>query len=154
MSVSAPLLVLLVLVIAMGVPVQAGVNASLAPFMGHPILAALTNTTVASLALIVVAVLFRVPLPSLTALSFAPWWAWTGGFLGATFVISALTLAPKLGAAAYVSTGVVGTMISSLLLDHYGLIGFKPIAITPIRVIGVLLVIAGMMLLQLKPTEA
>ena len=153
MSFSAPLLVLLVLVISMGYPVQAGVNASLSPFVGYPILAALVNTTVASLALIVMAGLFRVPLPNLAGVGLAPWWAWTGGLLGATFVFSSLLLAPKLGAAAFVSIGVVGTMISSLLLDHFGLIGYRSIAVTPIRVIGVLLVIAGMLLLQLKPAQ-
>ncbi|NQV43324.1 MAG: DMT family transporter [Rhodospirillales bacterium] len=153
MTVGATVLVMLVFVIAMGYPIQAGVNGTLAQYLGHPLLAALTNTTVASLALIVMVVLFRVPLPALANVTFAPWWAWTGGLLGATFVFSALTLAPKLGAAVFVSTGVVGTMISSLLLDHFGLIGYRPVAITPVRIMGVALVIAGMLLLQWKPSN-
>ncbi len=153
MAISATYLVLLVLVISMGYPVQAGANGTLAQYLGHPLLAALTNTVVASLALVVMAIVFRAPLPSFTGIALAPWWAWTGGLLGATFVFSALTLAPKLGAAAFVATGVVGTMISSLLLDHFGLIGYRPIAITPSRVLGTLLVIAGMVLLQWKPAE-
>ncbi len=154
MAVGTTVLVLLVLVIAMGYPVQAGVNGTLSHYLGHPLLAALTNTVVASLALLVMVVLFRVPLPSITGATFAPWWAWTGGLLGATFVFSSLTLAPKLGAAVFVSTGVVGTMISSLLLDHFGLVGYRPIAITPVRILGVCLVISGMLLLQIKPGVA
>jgi len=75
----------------------------------------------------------------------------TGGLLGATFVFTSLFIAPKLGAAVYVSTGVAGTMISSLILDHYGLIGFKPVAVTPVRALGAVLVIGGMLMLQWKP---
>ncbi len=154
MTFGATYLVLLVLVVSMGSPIQAGVNGTLAQYLGHPLLAALTNTVVASVALVVMAVLFRAPLPSLTGIALAPWWAWTGGLLGATFVFSSLTLAPKLGAASFIATGIVGTMVSSLALDHFGLIGYRPIAITPIRVLGVALVIAGMILLQWKPANS
>lgn len=147
-------LVFVVLGISMGYPVQAGVNSTLAQYLGHPLLAALTNTVVASLALVVMAVVFRTPLPGMAGITLAPWWAWTGGLLGATFVFSALTLAPKLGAASFVATGVVGTMVSSLVLDHLGLIGYRPIAVTPTRVFGAALVIAGMILLQWKPANS
>jgi len=146
------LLVVVVFVVAMGAPIQAGVNATIAQYWGHPLLAALTNTLVASLSLVVMIVLFRVPLPLMSGMTLAPWWAWTGGLIGAAFVFTGLFIAPKLGAAAYVSTGVAGTMISSLILDHYGLIGFKPVAITPVRMLGAVLVIGGMLLLQWKPS--
>ncbi|MBC8238858.1 MAG: DMT family transporter [Alphaproteobacteria bacterium] len=63
------------------------------------------------------------------------------------------TLAPKHGAASFLATGVAWTMISSVLLDHFGLSGYRRIAITPNRVLGAILVIAGMVLLQWKSAD-
>lgn len=141
---------LLMLAVSMAYPIQAGVNSTLAGYIGHPLLAALVNTSVATVALVVMCLIFRVPMPSFTGTAGAPWWAWTGGLLGATFVFSSLVLAPKLGAAGYVSTGVVGTVFASMLIDHFGLVGYRQEAVTPTRVLGAMLVITGMMLIQWK----
>lgn len=142
--------VLIALLVGAGFPIQAGINATIAQYHGHPLLAALTNTTVASLVLLVVILVMRVPAPPLMALAGAPWWAWCGGLMGAFFVLSSLVLAPKLGAAAFVATTIVGTMTASLLIDHFGLLVYRPQPITGLRLIGALLVISGMLLINLK----
>jgi transporter family-2 protein len=133
-----------------GYPVQAGINATIAQFHGHPLLAAVTNTTVASLALLAVILALRVPAPQLATLGTAPWWAWTGGFLGAFFVLSSLVIAPKLGAAAFVSTTIVGTMAASLAIDHFGLLVYRTQPVTLLRLLGAFLVVTGMLLIQWK----
>ena len=92
----------------------------------------------------------RVPAPQVAALVAAPWWAWTGGCLGAFFVLSSLVLAPKLGAAAFVATTIVGTMAASLVIDHFGLIVFRPQPVTILRLVGAALVVAGMIMIQWK----
>jgi len=140
--------IFIALLVGAGYPVQAGVNATIAGAHGHPLLAALTNTAVASTVLVIVIVALQVPLPQAAALAKAPWWAWTGGLLGATFVFSSLVIAPKLGAAAFVSAGIVGTMTASLLIDHYGIIGYRPQPITWLRIFGAILVVAGMVMLN------
>lgn len=113
-------------------------------------LAAFTNTTVASLVLLVLIVAMRIPFPAMGQLVAAPFWAWGGGFLGAFFVFSSLVLAPKMGAAAYVSTTIVGTMSAALIIDHFGFLAYKPQAITVQRAVGAVMVIAGMFLIQWK----
>ena len=148
MTLEAFALILIAMLVGGGYPIQAGVNATLAGFHGHPLLAALTNTAVASTVLVVVIVALQVPLPQAASLAKAPWWAWTGGLLGATFVFSSLVIAPKLGAAAFVSAGIVGTMATSLLIDHYGIIGYRPQPITWLRIFGAVLVVAGMVMLN------
>ncbi len=140
--------VFIALLVGAGFPVQAGINAALAGFQGHPLLAAFTNTTVASLVLLAAALLLRVPAPQFAALSAAPWWAWTGGCLGAFFVLSSLVLAPKLGAAVFLSTTIVGTMAASLAIDHFGLITYRPQPITVLRLMGAGLVVSGMLMIQ------
>ena len=142
--------ILIALMVGAGYPLQAGINASLANFHGHPLLAALTNTTVASLVLLVAVIVLRVPLPHVSGLVSAPWWAWTGGCLGAFFVLSSLVLAPKLGAAAFVSTTIVGTMVASLAIDHYGFIAYRAQPITLLRLMGGVFVVTGMNMHQWK----
>ena len=138
------------LLVGAGFPVQAGINATIAQFHGHPLLAAVTNTTVASLMLLVVILVLRIPLPQMAAAAAAPWWAWTGGLLGGFFVLSSLVLAPKLGAAVFVSTTIVGTMATSLAIDHFGLLVYKVQPVTGWRLLGALLVVTGMLMIQWK----
>jgi len=150
MSLETLFFVLIALVVGAGYPVQAGVNATISLYQQHPLLAALTNTTVASLVLLLAIFVLRVPAPQMTKLVSAPWWAWTGGILGAFFVLSSLVLAPRLGAAAFVSTTIVGTMAASLIIDHYGLLAYRVQPVTAVRLAGALLVVAGMIMVQWK----
>jgi len=144
------LLILIALLVGAGPPFQAGINATIAQAHGHPLLGAVTNTLVASLVLFIAILVLKVPAPRLGGLVAAPWWAWTGGILGAFFVLSSLVIAPKLGAAAFVSTTIVGTMIASLLVDHFGLLAYRVQPVTLLRLLGAVLVVAGMMLIQWK----
>ncbi|HMB78085.1 MAG TPA: DMT family transporter [Kiloniellaceae bacterium] len=142
--------ILIALLVGAGFPMQAAINATIAQYHGHPLLAAFTNTSVASLVLLVAILLLRVPWPPLAGMAAAPWWAWSGGALGAFFVLSSLVLAPKLGAAAFVATTIVGTMAASLAMDHFGLIAFRQQPITLLRLGGAVLVVTGMIMIQWK----
>ena len=90
----------------------------------------------------------RVPWPSLTKLWQAPWWIWTGGVLGASYLWFAILLAPRLGATLLVGLIVGGQLIASLLLDHYGLLGFHHHPFSLWRAFGVTLLIAGVILIR------
>lgn len=129
------------------IPVQAGVNAQLKLSVGHPVIAALISFFVGTAALAVVALGFRIPL-GLHGWSRAPWWHWVGGIIGAAFVGASVVLAQRLGAATFVAVVVAGQMITGLLLDHFGLIGFEQHSISVARVLGGLLVIGGVFLIQ------
>ena len=150
MALQTILFVLIALLVGAGYPVQAGVNATISLYHQHPLLAALTNTAVASLALLFTIAVLRVPAPQLTKLAAAPWWAWTGGILGAFFVLSSLVLAPKLGATAFVATTIVGTVVASLIIDHFGFLAYRVQPITALRLAGALMVVAGMFMVQWK----
>lgn len=138
------------LVIGFGAPLQAGINASLARALGHPLLAAATNTLVASLAILLVMAILRVQPPSLKAAMEAPWWVWCGGLIGGFAVFGALNLAPRMGAAAYVSVTILGIMSASLLIDHFGVAGFRQQALTLPKFVGAGLVVAGMAIIQFQ----
>ena len=143
-------LALIAFAIAVGClpPIQAGVNATIASHHGHPLWGALTNTIVASLTLVLIIVVMRVPTAGARGLADAPAWSWLGGVMGAVMVLSAIILAPRLGAAAYVSAMVVGTVAASMTVDHFGLVGFPVRPASVQRIVGGLLVIVGMVLVQ------
>lgn len=128
-------------------PVQVGVNHTLRGGVGSPLLAAFISFVVGTVCLMALLLCLRTPLPSLQAIARLPHWAWLGGALGAYFVASGTFLAPKLGAATLVSITVAAQLGMSLLLDHYGAIGFAQHSINGWRIAGALLLVAGSVLI-------
>lgn len=141
-------LILLAIAVGFALPVQAGINAELRLSLGHPITTAFASFVVGTLALGLLALAMRVPVPAARLAVQAPAWHWVGGLLGAAYIAAVVVLAPRLGAATMTASIVAGQMIASLLLDHYGLVGFALKAATPGRLLGAGLVILGVRLLQ------
>ena len=143
------LLLYLAVVFAAGalIAMQAGVNAQLARAMGHPVLAAAVSFAVATAALTLTSFGVAGSWTGVAASAQAPWWAWCGGLLGAVFVVTAAWLAPTLGASTLLSVAIAGQMTSALVLDHYGLVGFPQRPLSAGRVVGVLLLVAGVVMI-------
>jgi transporter family-2 protein len=144
------MILFLLMALAAGVllPVQAGLNAQLRSALGSPVAAALVSFLVGTASLAMVALLLRTPLPLGRAWAVTSPWQWSGGLIGAVYVLAAIVLAPKLGAATLIAAVVAGQMITSLVLDQYGLFGFPVHSLTLVRVLGAGLVIAGVILIQ------
>ena len=92
----------------------------------------------------------RVKLPAMKIAMAAPWWMWCGGIIGAFAVFGALNFAPKMGASAYVSVTILGIVSASLLLDHFGAIGFQKHPITFGKLFGAGMVVFGMSIIQFQ----
>jgi transporter family-2 protein len=90
----------------------------------------------------------RPPVPSAEAIREAPWWNWIGGPLGALIVLSGAALTQKLGAAFFIALVVGGQLFCSILLDHFALLGLQQQSITLGRVLGALLVVAGVLCIK------
>ena len=129
-------------------PVQAGVNAGLRTVVGHPILAAIFQFSVGMSLLIVILMVTRPALPTWGRLAAAPWWVWTGGLCGAIYIISTIILAPRLGAATLIGVSVTGQLLMSLVLDHYGFVGYPVHPVNAWRIVGAGLLLAGLRLIQ------
>jgi len=143
-----PALILCAILIGVALPVQSGINAQLRISIGHPLLAALISFVVGTIALLGLNFALRVPLPSGDTVGRIPLWHWVGGLLGASYIYAAVILAPRLGAATLVAAIVAGQMVSSVILDHYGWVGYAPQPVTVGRFVGVVLVIGGVLLIQ------
>ena len=95
----------------------------------------------ATLALLIL----RPPLPTGEAFRSTQWWNWIGGPLGALIVLAGATLAPKLGAAAFIALVVGGQIACSMVLDHFGLMGLPENPLSVGKVIGAVLIVGGVL---------
>jgi len=130
------------------IPVQAGINASLRTAVSSPIFAALTNFTVGGLLLAAYLLVSRAELPPLHVLQKAPWWCWLGGAMGAFLVMTGVLTAHRLGAATFIACIIVGQLSASVVLDHFGWVGYAEHPVSLARVAGVGLLAAGAYLIR------
>lgn len=129
------------------VALQAPTNAMLARGVGSPVNAALISFAVGTVALVAVALALGVR-PGIGEAKALPWYAWTGGFYGAVFVAVAAFAAPRLGVTYFLMVAIAGQLVMALILDRFGAFGVPRVEISPIRIVGVLLVLAGAFLVR------
>jgi len=142
-----PLLLPLALLAGATAPVQAGINHQLRGWARDPALAALVSFAVGMLALVVYCLALRVPWPE-GALSRTAWWHWTGGVLGAFFVTMMVVLAPRVGAATTMALALAGQAAASIVLDHYGWLGYAVRPLNGPKLLGMALLVAGVVLIR------
>lgn len=128
-------------------PVQSGANAQLARVTGNPFAVVMISLSISLAFTLAVGLFVRAPAPVISQLTKAPWWAWAGGFCGAVFLASQPLAAPRLGAAVYIGITVTASLIASVALDHFGLLGFQQHVAGVGRVLGAALMIAGVTLI-------
>jgi transporter family-2 protein len=130
-------------------PIQAGINNALRPALGSPVLVGVVSAFVSFSTLLVVALVLRLPIPSTAGIASAPAFAWVGGLLGAFTLLAFVLLAPRLGAATLVALAIAGQIASSLVLDQFGLLGYPVQQASPPRVLGAILLVAGVVLVRM-----
>ena len=119
--------VLIAVALTMGffMAIQPAINGQLRWRTGSPAQAALISTSVSTVSLLLfVFVVQRQPRPSSGAFR-GLWWIWTGGLLGAVYVAMSIVLVQRLGGAVAYSLVVLGQMLSALVIDHFGLLGWR-----------------------------
>jgi transporter family-2 protein len=137
---------LFAILVGAGLTIQVGMNATVRLTLGSPVIATIVNFGVGLAALVLLAVATGARVVPGSAAS-VPAWAWFGGLLGAAYVAATTVLGPKLGAAALLALTLAGQMVAALLVDHYGVIGFPQNPVTPARLAGAALLVAGVLLI-------
>ncbi len=135
------------------VATQIAINAHLGAVTGSALWAANISfavSIVAGLVALGTAILLgEMPLPN-PAVWNAPSWIWLGGLGGATYVLLAILLTHRLGAAVLSAAGILGQLSTSLLIDHYGWFGVPVHRMSATRLVGILLLTLGVVLLRWK----
>ncbi len=147
--------IMIVTAIAAGVanPFQSGTNAELNKQLSQPALAGLWVYASGLLALLLMTLAARQFSHTSVARAIAvsaqvPWWAWCGGVISIGSTMAGLVLAQRLGSGLFTGLSVTSALVTSVLLDQFGWIGFKQHAATPVRLVGCGLLIAGVWLVS------
>jgi transporter family-2 protein len=138
----------LAFLVGAAITVQTGSNARLKEALGQPLPAVIISSSIGIVALVLVVLVSRRPWPPLERFGDAPWSAWIGGLLGAVYAVVTVLLARDLGAATLTALVVTGQLVCSVVLDHFGWIGFELHAASPWRIAGCALMVVGLVLIS------
>lgn len=137
---------LLAFLIGAGLTVQIGMNAAVSRAVGSPLLASIVNFVVGLCALAVVTLASGVR-PASGGFGQVPAWAWFGGLFGAAYVAAVTLLGPRIGALALLALVLLGQTVASFVVDQFGILGFNQNPVTPSRLLGAVLLVAGVLLI-------
>ena len=139
-------MLILVLLASVGVGMvlggQPAVNAALARHLGSPLAATVVSLAVSTLLALPLMLAFGRDVDVASALA-GPWWIWIGGLSGTLFVVAGLTIVPVIGVAFFLVAAVAGQLLCGALIDHFGLFGAAVRPVDAPRLVGLLLVLAG-----------
>ena len=71
------------------------------------------------------------------------WYYLLGGVFGALWITTSLIAVSSLGAGGVVAATITGQLTGSVILDRLGILGLEQVPITPLRVLGVVLLVTG-----------
>jgi transporter family-2 protein len=132
------------------IAVQAAANGAFRSHLASPAWAAFFSICGTILCAIFAMLVLRPTPPSWETLRSTSWWFWVGGPTGALIVLAGATITPRIGAATFLAFLIGGQMLCSATLDHYGAMGLTPRPVSPVRVAGLLLVLAGAVMVWLS----
>jgi transporter family-2 protein len=127
------------------IALQAPINAGLGRSTGS-LPAALVSFAVGSMALAAIVVLSG-KAGGLGSTFDVHWYYLVGGLLGAVYVTTALVAVSAVGAGAVAAATVTGQLTASVVIDRLGLFGLDQVALSPGRLLGVGLLLAGTVLI-------
>src|SRR5436305_7945418 len=143
MSKAVPLLAALVAGVA--IATQGAVNSELSRHVGQ------VRAVVISIAVSVVVVLILLlihPGPgSFAGAVHAPPWAFIGGLLGVGILIGTIVAVPRIGVAATTAIVLAAQVITSAIIDKFGLLGVAARPVTPTRFAGLALAVLAVLLI-------
>ncbi|MGI4800230.1 MAG: DMT family transporter [Janthinobacterium lividum] len=137
------LLIVIAALAGIGSALEAGSNGTLQKTLDAPLWSLAFVAAVSIVIALPLMAVFGGPAPSAAQITSAPWWAWLGGAFGVLFLFATIHVSPKLGAGVFVALIVTSSTITSLVLDNFGLMNFEVHHAGIGRIVGGLLMIAG-----------
>lgn len=134
-------ILLLLLLAGFGVSVQGTMNGGLGKIIGTT-QAAFFSFLVGTGTLLIF--LLFIGKGNFSLIGSAPKWQLLGGFLGAFYVTMLAFAVPKIGIGLSTVTVVVSQILTSMVIDHFGWFNSSQVVLNSQRIIGAVLLIAGM----------
>ncbi len=126
------------------IALQAPINAGLGKATGS-LPAALVSFLVGTVALATIVVLSG-KAGGLGSTFDVSWYYLLGGLLGAVYVVNALIAVTAIGAGGVAALTVASQLVASVAIDRLGLFGLDQVSLSPERLLGVGLLLAGTVL--------
>jgi transporter family-2 protein len=123
------------------VAIQPALNSGLGRAVG-PLPAAMMSFAIGAIALLALVVLTG-QLTQVGEVTAVSWPYLVGGLLGALWVICSITAVKSIGVSGVVAATISGQLTGAVVADRLGIFGLTQIPITPVRIIGVLLLVFG-----------
>jgi transporter family-2 protein len=139
---------LMMLVVGMGIPATAALNAVLGTHLGSPVAA---STILFGIGFMLTAlVLAFVGLPPAHLFSGVPLWSYAAALGVVFYVLSVTWSAPRIGVGNAIFFVLLGQLIAAATIDHFGLFGALKTTLTARRALGLLVMAIGVYLAK-KP---
>ncbi|MGG1572638.1 DMT family transporter [Fictibacillus sp. NRS-1165] len=135
------IVLLLALFSGMGQSMQAAVNGTLGKKIGS-IEGAFVSFFTGTVMLLIFMMIWGHG--SLSTVGNVPKWNLIGGILGAIYVFIVILAVPKIGVTSAITAVIIGQLIMSVIIDHFGWFGNAPFHFTYKRMIGLVLMFAGL----------
>jgi transporter family-2 protein len=124
------------------------VNTNLKSGLSSPLWAAFVSYAGGTLLVALLLLVMQQGVPSRHAIVSTSWPSWLGGAFGLIYVLASIALFPRVGAATSIALIVAGQMLTSVTFDHFGILGLTKHPIGAIRVVGAVLLLAGVVLIR------
>ena len=131
--------------VGLSIGFQAPMNAGLGR-LTDPRIAALWNFMLGGVLILLVNLIFG-DIKDLSMLKHVPWYYLLGGVLGFIVVNGSILVIPVLGAGFALSLIVSAQLMTGMIIDHFGLFGVRQIPVDWQRILGLVLLIAGVRLI-------
>lgn len=134
------------------IPVQTAANARMRAVVGSASVSTLVSFAVSSLSLVAVSLAIGAPVvPTSAQFEAVPWWMWSGGIIALGTITANILLFKAIGQLQAMVFPVFGQLAFGLVIDHFGLFGARVIPVTPVRLLGMGVVAAGVVLIAVLP---
>jgi transporter family-2 protein len=132
------------------IPFQGMITSNLAQRLQHPFGSAFINFMGGMLVFAIAIALSPVAFPTFKKISTIPWYLFSGGLVGSLFILGAVFGLPKIGASAFFGQIVLGQLLMTIIVDHYGVLGVPVHKIDVFRIVGICFLIGGSFLILKK----
>lgn len=100
------------------------------------------------IALLLLAIVIEPQHPVASNLKSVPPWSLVGGLVVGCYLLTMTSIAPKLGVPLALLSVILGQIIFAMVIEHFGFLGVSVHAIDIKKVIGLILVAAGIYLIR------
>ncbi len=132
------------------IPLMAILNAGLARATGGIAHATVLLFASGLIAALMLAATTKAHIPTLQTLAHVPPSQYAGGLIVGFYIVSITFLAPRFGVGNAILFAVTAQLLTSAFIDHFALAGAALRPLTTMRVIGLIIVVAGVVITQLS----